>query len=223
MDNKFTPLPIEEDRIIVVQIEIFPAEYIFVLQVYFPCSNYSIAEYRDVLHRLDNYINFYAERRTVITMGDFNTNLKYHRRFDSRSKALCALLNSNNHVAINTLALCEGATSTFVSYDGKFESFTEYIILPVEKVDTVNECVILDDDALNVSQHRPIFCSIRYPQFRLANVDQVPDRIIWKKVDTDMVNDFQMQMENHNSLTAVINSELKDSLLTRCIRRLPKH
>ena len=93
LDNKVTPLPIEEDRIIGVQIEIFPAEYIFVLQVYFPCSNYSIAEYRDVLDRLDNYINFYAERGTVIIMGDFNTNLissKYHRRLTLEAK-LCVL------------------------------------------------------------------------------------------------------------------------------------
>ena len=61
------------------------------------------------------------------------------------------------------------------------------------------------------SEKSTIFCSIECPQFCLANVDQVPDRINWKKVDIDMVYDFQMQLENHNSLTAVINSEFKDS------------
>ena len=67
------------------------------------------------------------------------------------------MLNSNYHVAISTLELCEGSTSKFVSYDGKSESFRDHTILPVEKVETVNECFILDDDALIVSQHRPIF------------------------------------------------------------------
>ena len=32
----------------------------------------------------------------------------------------------------------------------------DHILLPIEKYDLVTSCEILDDDALNVSNHRPI-------------------------------------------------------------------
>ena len=45
-----------------------------------------------------------------------------------------------NYIATNTLDICRGATSTFVSYDGQSESLIDLFIIPVEKVDTINNC-----------------------------------------------------------------------------------
>ena len=38
LDDQVSPLLIDEDRIVGIQLEIFPSEYIFVFQVYLPCT-----------------------------------------------------------------------------------------------------------------------------------------------------------------------------------------
>ena len=62
-----------------------------------------------------------------------------------------------------TLEMCTGATSSHVNYNGQSESLIDHILLPIEKVDLVSDCSILDDDALNVSNHRPVVCTLNFP------------------------------------------------------------
>ena len=45
-------------------------------------------------------------------------------------------------VSINTLELCRGADSTFVTYDGRHESLIDHIIIPIEKLPYVSRCDI---------------------------------------------------------------------------------
>lgn len=53
--------------------------------------------------------------------------------------------------------------STFVSYSGEPFSMVDHIPFPVEKVHLISCCVILGDDALNVSDHRLICCHVNLP------------------------------------------------------------
>ena len=64
--------------------------------------------------------------------------------------------------------MCTGTTSSHVNYNGQSESLIDHILLPIEKVDLVSDCSILDDDALNVSNHRPVVCTLNFP---LMNVN----------------------------------------------------
>ncbi len=68
-------------------------------------------------------------------------------------------------VSVNTLDICTGAKSTFVSYNGEHESLIDHIIVPIGSVDLVNACEILDDNELNVSRHRPVSCIIALPNY----------------------------------------------------------
>ena len=62
-----------------------------------------------------------------------------------------------------TLDLCTSTPSTFVSYCGQYTSMIDHILVHNEKVDLVSVCKILDDDALNVSTHRPTVMHLNLP------------------------------------------------------------
>ena len=38
-----------------------------------------------------------------------------------------------------------------------------HILVPSERVDLAAECKVLDDYALNISNHRPVYCRIMFP------------------------------------------------------------
>ena len=61
-----------------------------------------------------------------------------------------------------------------------------------------------------MSRHRPVFCSLKCPRICLSDVDISPNRINWKKNDTDMIKQLQAVLENGSSLDSVINAEHAD-------------
>ena len=90
---------------------------------------------------------------------------------------------NNNFTAINTLPLCNGAKSTFVSYNGMFETLIDHIFCPVEILDTVISCDILDDDCLNVSNHRPLNVVFKVPHFDQTHMlNNRRKTIKWKRI-----------------------------------------
>ena len=101
----------------------------------------------------------------MIIMGDFNAYLnctKLIKRCDRRALLLQNFVACNNLVSANTLPICKGGSDTFVSYNGMFHSMIDHIVIPKECVDTISDCLI-SDDALNVSIHRPVLCSLKFP------------------------------------------------------------
>ena len=70
-----TPLCIDYDRILCVQIEMSESSYIYLFQVYLPCSNHSSQTCRDYIERLADILSLYLEKGTVMVMGNFNANL----------------------------------------------------------------------------------------------------------------------------------------------------
>ena len=90
----------------------------------------------------------------MIIMGDLNTSIlsnKFSRNLNIHSQHLLKFLADNNMMYANTLQLCTGASSSYVSYDGSSESLIDHILFPVDNIDLVSRCEICDDDALNVS------------------------------------------------------------------------
>ena len=69
IDHIFTPLSFEDDRIIGLQHEISPLNYVYLFHVYLPCSNYQIASFYDYLNKLSNLLGSYSDKGTVMIMG----------------------------------------------------------------------------------------------------------------------------------------------------------
>lgn len=166
IDQYITPLDIDDDKIVGIQYEVAKYVYMYIFQVYLPCSNHPIQEFRDYLDSLHALLSIYNEKGIVIMMGDYNAHLNgliLTKPLDNRGRDMMKFLNENNLVAINILDTCVGAASTFVSYDGSSESMIDHIILCAESYDTVVRCEILDDSAMNVSRHRPVVCDVLLP------------------------------------------------------------
>ena len=118
LDSIITPLSFEDDRIIGIQIEISPSFYVYVFQTYFLCSNHPIAEFLGYIDKLENLLGLYADKGLVVIMGNLNANLLHSQSVsmqNNRSPALTDFLSRNNMVSVNTLELCTGARSSFVS------------------------------------------------------------------------------------------------------------
>ena len=171
-------------------------------QTYLPCINHSIDLFREYIDRLQNIISLYPERATVVIMGDINTHLSrsgHQDRPNNRSLYFNTLLRENNLVSINTLDLCRGADSTFVTYDGKLESLIDHIIIPIGKQPYVSSCEIKEDETLNVSRHRPVHCVLGIPASRFDFFDNQVASIKnnWKKLNQESISAYTHELENN--------------------------
>ena len=69
---------VESDRICGIQLRLNRNYFVYILQIYAPCSNISIFEYRNCVDFLQSLISMYAENGSVIVMGDVNAHLQGH-------------------------------------------------------------------------------------------------------------------------------------------------
>ena len=166
VDNYVIRLNIDDDRLIGIQVLVSRECYVYIIQLYLPSSNHCMQEFEEYIFKLQDICSSFVESETLIIMGDLNAHLnctKLIKRCDRRALLLHNFLACNNLVFANTLPTCKGANDTFVSYNGMFHPMIDDIVIPKECVDTISDCLILDDDALNVSTHRPVLCSLIYP------------------------------------------------------------
>ena len=136
IDSRISALNIDDDRMIGLQYQISENTFIYVIEVYLPSANHSMEDFETYLCKLQDILSMYADRGTLVVMGDFNAHLngrtfvKFH---DRRSKLLKQLLSVNNLLSVNTLPLCTGASTTFVSYSGEYTSLIDHILIRMEK------------------------------------------------------------------------------------------
>ena len=146
----------------------------------------------------------YLDKGTLVFMGDFNAHNNgqlFLKRHDRRSPLLNQFVSGNNLSIANTLTICTGSLSTFVSYCGQYTSMIDHMLIQSEKVDLISVCKILYDDALNVSTHRPIVMHIELPQAEQTVSDVSRNRVKWYKVKQEEVVKY------------------RDCLDTLCLRR----
>ena len=124
-----------------------------------PSSNHSIAYFRQHIDLLHDLISMYSQVGTVIIIGDFNAHLNgsvFIKQIASRGNALSELTSIFDLINISTSSFCIGADTSYVSYDHHNKSLIDHVITSDELVHYIVYCIILDDDCLNVSSHRPI-------------------------------------------------------------------
>ena len=161
-DSCIVPLQIESDRVCGIQFQTSPGEYWFIFQVYLPCSNHSVYDYRAHIDTLYDLWNMYANNGTVVFLGDFNAQTTRLSR-NPRDQILVKFMDDINTVAVNDLSICTGAQYTYVSYDNKYHTSIDHICVPAEIIDCIVTCHVLDDHCLNVSRHRPILALFKLP------------------------------------------------------------
>ena len=199
LNDKVTPLDIDSDRICGLQFRMNDNLFIYILQVYAPCSSHSINTYRDFIDLLHVTISMYSNNGLVLILGDFNAHLqgkRFIKNTDARGRSLLDLMHGLNLLAINTLPNCIGSYFSFRSYGDLYESLIDHILIPSERLDTVLSCEILDDDVLNVSRHLPVVCSVSIPTANLnvQNFD-FPAHVKWEKLDDASKTSYRADLE----------------------------
>ena len=206
------PLFFDDDRIIGVKFVLNHNCSFCFFQVYLPCSNHPISSYRDYIDRLRNIMSLYSEKGTVVLMGDMNVNMaptSIHAHATGRLSYFRDFMQDNNSVSVNTLDICSGAKSSYVSYDGRYKSLLDHIIIPSDKLDLVESCEICEDDCLNVSRHRPVFCQLKLPQNQQQIVSPVCEQSInWKNANSDQIDTYQCSLHNNKVLLDLDQGEI---------------
>ena len=196
-NSMISPMTIDCDRIIGIQLQLSENSTLYIIQVYLPCSNHSIQTYREHINILNDIISACSIRGRVVVIGDYNAHLQsvYLQKPDNmRSREIRNFMEKNNLIAVNTTNLCEGSRSSFVSYNGGHESLIDHVIMPIESFDMVRRCRILDDNCLNVSSHRPIVVSFCITDMAFAcNTSQFKP-IKWGKIKQEVLNKYAQEL-----------------------------
>jgi exonuclease III len=118
--------------------------------------------FKSYVDKISDIVSMYTSKGQVIEMGDFNCHLN-SKSLAKENNDKCGyfkdLIDNHYLTAVHTHDVCKGARSSFVSYNGVHESLIDHILIPVNVANTVTKCEILQDSALNVSTHRPIYCN----------------------------------------------------------------
>ena len=59
-------------------------------------------------------------------------------------------------MVVNTFSMCTSSQSSFVSCDGEAVLLIDHVLFPIECIDLIHLCHILNDDCMHVSSHCPI-------------------------------------------------------------------
>ncbi|KAL4220325.1 hypothetical protein ACF0H5_020732 [Mactra antiquata] len=100
------------------------------------------------------------------------------------------------------------ATNTFVSYNGCSQSLIEFICIWGGNVDLVDECTIVDDDCLNVSNHRPILAKLALPVEVSDICRHIDDMVCWRKVTNSDMMEYQYLLSCDDDLQFMTHGKL---------------
>ena len=210
--KRISPLCINDDRIIGIQYQCSEDLYMYIFQVYLPSSNHSISKYKEYMEKLSNITQMYCEKGVVVLMGDINAHIsssKFTKTIDNRGKMLLSFMSDFNLISANVLNICSGAKSSFMSYNGQHESLIDHIILPLVIQDMIVKCEILDDNALNVSTHRPISCELNIPQYCVNISDySIEPRLKWSKATTNALHEYEVSLQHDNNLLNLVEVDI---------------
>ena len=87
-DNYVVPLNIDSDRIVGIQLQNSPGDFVFIFQVYLPCSNHNIEKYNDCIALLYDLHSSFCDHGLTVCIGDFNARV-FTPNYCTREKKNC--------------------------------------------------------------------------------------------------------------------------------------
>ena len=133
----------------------------------------------------------FCNQGITVTVGDFNGALGYlggdriSSEPNDKGRLILEFLNFFNLKAVNFDSVCTGPTDTFFSFDGRFSSAIDLIVVPRALIPYFNWAYVFQKEAENLSDHVPVTVSIKLHVVQ-QNIDQdadLPSRkhISWQK------------------------------------------
>ena len=164
LDHLIEPIMNESDRLAAIRVRCNDAS-LFIIQVYLPCTNHRIDEYKAEVDQLCDFSASLQAKGNVILMGDFNAkvhNPQLKAQISNRELYLINRLNDMNMVVITGSEICTGPKYSFLPYnDLNAPSLIDHFICDELLVNNIEHCCIERDAPLNVSRHLPIFATLK--------------------------------------------------------------
>ena len=210
--NRICSLDLNDDRIIGIQFQCSDELFMYIFQVYLPSANHSVCKYKEYIEKLSDIAQIYSDKGVVLFMGDINAHIssnRFSKLIDNRGKMLLSFMSDFNLISANVLDICSGARSSFMSYNGQYESLIDHMIMPCEIQDMIVKCEILDDDSLNVSTHRPILCELNIPQYCVNINDNIFEpRLKWSKATVNSLKDYEVSLQHDYYLNNLLEADI---------------
>ena len=180
---------------------------------------------------LDDLVEILESRsngETNILCGDFNADLgvsggpRGKRAPSKRGKALFSILHEFGFIACNLQEDVTGPLSTYVGPTG--ESTVDYFLVPQQIQDRVNSCEVIDGDALNTSDHRPVKININIDNHRGDKHRKInADIKRWDRLDSESIRTKYTQPLERNTQELLLKLQdinINESRLDSCIDEL---
>lgn len=172
------------DRIIGIEIDVPNFDRVFCFAVYLPASSRPLSLFKEYIDQLETLCNVYSERGRVFLLGDMNVKVqgpKYQFKNDARTLYFQNLLSMFDFMSVNVQDFCRGPVCTYFPKEGNGTAI-DHILVASGLVDQIHECRVLDDHCINVSDHHPVFLSVKLPRVTSTHaIKHNPIRLSWKK------------------------------------------
>ena len=119
----------DDGRIVGIQIQIGLNQYMFIFQIYLPCTKHSLNSFVNYINTLYDLYSMYSQYAVTMYIGDYSSQWN---SLTSRHNYILRFLT------VNTLPTCYGATCSYITYDDRFSTLIDYICLPNEVLDLVH-------------------------------------------------------------------------------------
>ncbi|VDI32383.1 Hypothetical predicted protein [Mytilus galloprovincialis] len=201
-------LDIESNRICGIEIQ-FPGQpSVFLISVYLPATTQPFHLFVDELEYLMDIYRAYTNLGTVFLLGDFNCKIdgpRYKFVNDRRSNLLNTHLEATSSVSLHTLTFASGPVHTFQSYDGGPKTAIDHIITQRENICHISEVFIPDEDIFNVSDHKPIICTMEINGYRRSDsinqyllLTQLSEKVAWTKaIELNLITDYSFAVSQN--------------------------
>lgn len=181
-------LPISTDRIMVIRVDIPNDLSVFIVNVYMPTTNVSIAYYRECIADLQIIVDWVSDDGIILMCGDFNGQLggpsgsRAGSFTNVRGSVLYDFITYNNMFSSITQDSCSGPVNTCWPGDtNNNPSQIDHFIMSYDYSQCIEYSMVHDDHSLNMSDHHPITLVLKCIVKQRRSTPRV--RYNWSKCD----------------------------------------
>ena len=227
-DRKVKVLKVDSDRICGIKmVGIGPGNSnVYVIGVYMPHQACVISDFTWHLGELERVIQQCCNDGECILIGDYNVQFssaegpRFNMVPSANGKAMSKMLERQNLTLADGLSRCKGPTySFFVPNVG--ESYIDHIAVSKGLIPCMKECMVYEDDPLNMSDHLPIGIQVDITKLPSLKSIRHVGKITWQKMsEEDIRREYTDKLDEMLLYKFPPNKDLQGISLDTAINQL---
>ncbi|KAI8517105.1 hypothetical protein Bbelb_056860 [Branchiostoma belcheri] len=206
------------DRVMGIRIRLENGQKLFIFSVYLPHAGEPVEEYRQHMDILRDLQKKYENEGTVIFMGDFNAHIgelggpRGKGPPSKNGEELTEILEELELISLNLCHLCTGPTETFETKNSDHKSTIDHIMIPREAVSEVLACRVIEEDALNMSDHKPVVATLRNKPVDWKERGEHKGKLDWKSMSGQTENTYKRRVSELLKITVAPTEKSPESI-----------